>query len=132
MGMIRILDDSFKATTDMSALQFAPVKLGAKGFVAVLAAATDPVFGILLSKPRANDSAEVAIFGRYPALVDGSGTPIAIQDLLGPNAAGTMLVKKATADNNVCARALDVCTISGGVIDVLLFGGIGAVFRTLT
>ena len=132
MGMIRILDDSFRATTDMSALQFAPLKLGAKGYVAVCAAATDEVYGLLYNKPKAGDAAEVVTFGRYSALVDGSGTAIAVGDLLGLNAAGTMLVKKATADNLICARALDVCTIANGVIDVLIFGGIRVPWRTLT
>ena len=132
MGMIRILDDSFKATTDLSAAQYTPVKLGAKGFIAAAAAATDPIFGILLNKPKAGDAAEVAIWGRHFAKVDGSGTAIAIGDLLGPNAAGTMLVKHATADNGVVARALDACTLSGGIIEVLLFAGLPTVFRTLT
>ena len=135
MGMIRVYDDSFRATVDMTlAQQFCPMKLGAKGYVLACAAATDVVEGLYLGPraAKAGDALEIAVIGRYPALVDGSGTAIAIGDLLGPNAAGTMLIKKATADNNVCARAYDVCTISGGVIDVLLFGAIGAVFRTLT
>jgi hypothetical protein len=135
MGMIRVLDDSFVCNDDLSALadQFRPVKLvtTAKNRITVCTAATDPVYGIVQDKPKVGDAAQVAIFGRYFAKVDGSGTAIAIGDYLGVNAAGTMLVKKATADFGVCARALDVCTFAGGIIDVLLFAGMPTFFRTV-
>lgn len=132
MPHIAVWDDSFRALVDMRTLQFAPVKLHTvKDYVTVCAAATDEVYGIMQGKPNAGAAARIAIYGRWTALVDGSGTAIAIGDLLGPNAAGTMLVKKATPDFAVCARALDVCTISGGKIDVHLFGGNPAVFRTI-
>jgi hypothetical protein len=121
MPHIAVWDDSFRAAVDMRLLQFAPVKLSAtKDFVTVLAAATDEVFGIQQGKPNLGETGRVAILGRWSARVDGSGTAIAINDKLGPNAAGTMLVKKTAAAANVCARALDVCTISGGIIDVML------------
>jgi len=128
---IAVYDDSFRASTDMRTKQFAPVKLAAtKDFVTECTAATDRVYGIVQGKPNVGDAARVAIMGRWSAKVDGSGTAIAIGDYLGPNAAGTMLVKKATADNIVCAIALDVCTLSGGVIDVNLIGGGATFFRT--
>jgi hypothetical protein len=131
MPHIAVFDDSFRALTDMSALQFAPVKLHTtKDYVAVCAAATDRVFGILQGKPKLNAAARIAIMGRWTASVDGSGTAIAVGDFLGPNAAGTMLVKKATADYGICAQALEACTISAGKIEVYLFGG-PAVFRTV-
>jgi hypothetical protein len=132
MPHIAVFDDSMRAATDMRLLQFAPVKLHTtKDFITVCAAATDSVFGIQQGKPNVGEAGRVALWGRWTALVDGSGTAIAIGDLLGPNAAGTMLVKKATNDFNVCARALDVCTLSGGKIDVMLFAGIPTIFRTL-
>lgn len=119
MPHIDIYTDSMRATTDMRLLQFAPVKLtSTKDYVTVCAAATDRVHGIMQGKPNAGEAARVAKIGRWSAKVDGSGTAIAIGDYLGVNAAGTMLVKKATADFNICAVALDVCTISGGIIDV--------------
>jgi hypothetical protein len=131
MPHIAIYDDSFRATTDMRLKQFAPVKLTAtKDWVTECAAATDRVYGIMQGKPNVGDAARVAISGRWTALVDGSGTAIGIGDFLGPNAAGTMLIKKTTADNSVCAVALDVCTISGGKIDVNLFAGMATFFRT--
>jgi len=131
MPHIAVYDDSFRSTTDMRTKQFAPVKLTAtKDWITECAAATDRVYGIMQGRPNVGEAARIAISGRWTALVDGSGTAIAIGDPLGPNAAGTMLVKKGTADNSICAIALDVCTLSGGKIDVNLFGGIMAVFRT--
>lgn len=131
MPHIAVWDDSFRSTTDMRLKQFAPVKLTAtKDFITECAAATDRVYGLMQGKPNIGEAARVAVMGRWTALVDGSGTAIAIGDYLGPNAAGTMLIKKSTADNSVCAIALDVCTISGGKIDVNLFGGAATFFRT--
>jgi hypothetical protein len=108
-----------RATTDMRLKQFYPVKLAAtKDYVTELAAATDRVYGIVQGKPNIGDAFRLAIKGRWSARVDGSGTAIAIGDTLGPNAAGTALIKKIAAAANVCAIALDVCTINGGIIDV--------------
>lgn len=133
MPHIRVFDDSMRSSTDMRLKQFAPVKLATtKDFITECAAATDPVYGIQLEKPNVGGTCAVAIKGRWTALVDGSGTAIAIGDLLGPNAAGTMLVKKTAAGSNICAKALDVCTISGGKIDVLLDCGLNPGLVTLT
>jgi hypothetical protein len=119
MPHIAVYDDAYRATTDMRLLQYAPVKLAAtKDFITVCAAATDRVFGIQQGKPNIGEAGRIAKIGRWSAKVDGSGTAIAIGDTLGVNAAGTMLVKKTAAAANVCAVALDVCTISGGIIDV--------------
>jgi hypothetical protein len=131
MPHIAVYDDSFRASTDMRLKQFAPVKLAAtKDFVTECTAVTDRIYGIVQGKPNVGDATRVAITGRWTALVDGSGTAIAIGDFLGLNAGGTMLVKRTTAGNGVCAVALDVCTISGGKIDVNLFAGMGAQFST--
>lgn len=119
MPHIRVWDDSMRSSTDLRTAQWSPVKLAAtKDFITPCTAATDQVYGLVLDKPNVGQTCAVAIKGRWTALVDGSGTAIAIGDLLGPNAAGTMLVKKTAAGANVCAKALDVCTISGGKIDV--------------
>lgn len=131
MPHIAVYDDSMRASTDMRLKQFAPVKLATtKDFVTECTAATDRVYGIQQGKPNVGEAGRVAILGRWTALVDGSGTAIAIGDFLGPNAAGTMLIKKLTNDNSICAIALDVCTISAGKIDVTLFGAMPAFFRT--
>lgn len=130
MPHIAVYDDSFRATTDMRLKQFAPVKLTAtKDWITECAAVTDRVYGIMQGKPNIGEASRVAIMGRWTALVDGSGTAIAIGDNLGLNAGGTMLIKVTTADRPVCAIALDVCTISGGKIDVNLLGGAATFFR---
>jgi hypothetical protein len=114
-------DDSMRAATDMRLKQFAPVKLTTtKDFVTECTAAVDPVFGIMFNKPNVGETGRVIIKGRMSARVDGASTAIAINDRLGPNAAGTALVKKLAAGANVCAIALDVCTIANGIIDVNL------------
>jgi hypothetical protein len=119
MPHIAVYDDSMMASTDMRQKQFYPVKLAAtKNFVTEITAAIDKVYGIVQDKPNVGVAARIAKIGRWSARVDGSGTAIAIGDPLGPNAAGTALVKKTTADFNICAVALDVCTILGGIIDV--------------
>ena len=121
MPHIAVWDDSFRAATDMRLLQFTPVKLHTtKDYVTPCTAATDRVFGIMQDKPNTGAAGRVAQIGRWSAKVDGSGTAIAIGDTLGVNAAGTMLVRKIAAASNICAVALDVCTISGGIIDVAL------------
>lgn len=133
MPHIAVWDDTMRAATDMRLKQFAPVKLATtKDFITECAAATDEVFGIQQGKPNVGEAGRIAIEGRWTALCDGSGTAIAIGDKLGPNAAGTMLVKKTAAGANVCAKALDVCTISGGKIDVMLYGGALSGIVTLT
>ena len=132
MPHIAVWDDSMRSSTDLRTKQFAPLKLSAtKDFVTECAAATDQVYGIVQSKPNVGDAMRLAIKGRWSAKVDGSGTAIAIGDLLGPNAAGSMLVKKTAAGANVCARALDVCTISAGIIDVMVDCGVIAGVVTL-
>src|SRR5580765_2480306 len=99
MPHIDIYADSMRSAVDMRLLQFAPVKLTTtKDFVTPCAAATDRVHGIMQGKPNTGEAARVAKIGRWSAKVDGSGTAIAIGDYLGPNSAGTMLIKKATAD----------------------------------
>ena len=119
MPHIAVYDDSFRMATDMRLKQFYPVKLHTtKDFVTELTAATDLVFGILQDKKNLGEAGRIAKIGRWSARVDGSGTAIAIGDWLGPNAAGTALIKKTAAAANICARALDVCTIAGGIIDV--------------
>jgi hypothetical protein len=131
MPHIDIYADSMRAAVDMRLLQFAPVKLTTtKDFVTPCTAATDRIHGIMQGKPNVGEAARVAKIGRWSCKVDGSGTAIAIGDYLGSNAAGTMLVKKATADFAICGIALDVCTISGGIIDVDINCLPGGFFRT--
>lgn len=123
-----VWDESFKANADLSAKQFQPVKLTAQNVVDVASAATDRCVGILQNKPKANNAAVVRMLGKSKGLADGSGTAIAVGDLLGPNGSG-VLVKKATADYNVTCIANEACTVANVNIEVLVFGP--GLFRTL-
>lgn len=116
-----------KANADLSAKQFYAAKLAGQDLVDV-AGATDRAIGILQNKPLAGQAADVQVLGLSKAVSDGSGTPIAAGDVVGPNGSGA-LVKKATADYNACGIALDPSTAAGTVIRVLLIPGL--VFRSL-
>lgn len=119
MPHIAVYDDSMMPDSDFRLKQFYPVKLAStKNFVTAITAATDKVYGIVQDKPNTGQASRIAKIGRWSARVDGSGTAIGIGDPLGPNAAGTALIKKTTADFAICAVALDVCTVAGGIIDV--------------
>lgn len=112
--------------------QFYAMKLGTTRSQAVLpTAATDRAVGILQNKPGANQAAEVMIMGISKAYSDGSGTSIAVGDMIGTSATGT-LVKKATADYGVLGFANDPSSALGTIIEAWLLGGAGsAMFRTL-
>lgn len=117
----RFIGESFKAGADLRTKQYYAVELGSTAdTVTVCNAATDPAIGILQNKPNTNEAAEVLAVGFGQAITDGSGTAIAIGDWLGPNASG-VLVKKATADFSVCARAMEASTTNGAIIKVLVF-----------
>src|SRR5437660_8112683 len=124
-----VFDDSLVAAADLSAKQFFGVKLDTtEGQCALGAAVTDICYGILLNKPKSGETAAVRVMGRCKAVVDGSGTAIAIGDRLGLNGSG-QLVKAHTADRPNCAIALQAATTAGAVIEVLMLPGSTA-FRT--
>jgi hypothetical protein len=117
----RYLGDSFIAGADLRTKQYYTVELtSTEKNVNVTSAATDIGLGVLQNKPNTGEAASLVMVGVTPAVVDGSGTAIGIGDWLGPNNAGK-LVKKATADYSVCARALQASTGSADVIEVLFF-----------
>jgi hypothetical protein len=116
----RFIGDSFKAAADLRTKQYYVVEYTAAETVNVCNAATDVGLGILQNKPNTNEAAEVVMVGITPAITDGSGTAIAVNDWLGPNSSGK-LVKKATADYSACARALEASTADGSVIKVFMF-----------
>lgn len=127
---VREGDYTMKAEADLSLKQYFCVKQGTtKDGVALVAAATDPVFGILQTKPKASGRAcIVRTNGKTLAVSDGTAA-IAIGDLVGPNAAGKV-VKKATADFNAIGRANEPSTADGTIIEVWL-GLPQTIFRTL-
>jgi len=110
---------SAKAAADLSAKQYYAVKLSAADTVALVAAATDKVAGILVNKPKQGQAATVVTDGICECVSDGSGTAIAVGDFVGPDSGGKM-VKKATADFNICGVAHDASSADGVVIRVRL------------
>lgn len=121
-----IWDESFGANADLSAKQYYVMKLLAvsavnTGWGCDVANATDFVLGILQNKPTQYHAGVVRILGYSKAICDGSSTSIAVGDLLGPNASG-ILVKKNTADYNICAQALEASSAANLIITVKLFG----------
>lgn len=124
----RIADGGWKAAADLRTKQYYAVEVTGADTVNVCNAAADVAIGILDNKPNMNDPAEVVHFGPTQAITDGSSTNIAAGDRLGPNSSGK-LVKKATADDSVCAIALGASTTDGAIIRVFVLPG--AVFRSL-
>lgn len=114
------ITESYRASADLRTHQYKVVEVSGADTVALANAATDVGFGILDNKPNLGEAAEVVHLGRTQAVVDGSGTAIAAGDWLGPNASG-VLVRKATADFSVCARALGAATTAGAIISVFVF-----------
>lgn len=127
MPALSIWEDSFIAGADLSAKQFYAVELTAENTVDVASDATDAAIGILQNKPRSGEAADVMHVGRSYAVADGSGTAIAVGDLVGP-AAGGKLVKKATADFATIGRALSAAAADNILIEVGL-GYPSGVFR---
>ena len=125
-------DESWIANADLSTKQFFCVKLVAGPKVDLCAAATDRAFGILQNKPSASGrNTAVRHLGISKAVSDGSGTAIAVGDLVGTDANGRV-IKKATADNGVVGVALDASSAVGTIIRVFLLAPGTSVFRTLT
>lgn len=125
---VDIFSFSAKAASDLSAKQFYAVKLTAADTVDIAAAATDRCVGLLQDAPKSGAGGSVQVLGIAKGSSDGSGTAIAVGDLVGPNTSG-QLVKKATADYNAMGIAMDASSAAGTIIRVLLQPGL--VFRTL-
>jgi len=107
------------ASGDISANQFQPVVINTNGQLAVSAATTDHVIGVLQNKPAAaGEAGEIAYAGQVTKCKAG-GT-WAIGDLLGPDGSGAAIA--VTADKARCfARALMVAA-SGDYGTVQLIG----------
>lgn len=85
--------------------------------VTLVNAATDLVYGVLQNKPNSGEAARVRQGGMTKAVSNGSVTPIAVGDRVGPDATGKV-VRKATDDNVVIGRAMNPSSADGVVITV--------------
>jgi len=118
-----VFDESKVASADLSAKQYFAVKLHTvEGQIALGAAVTDEVYGILQDKPKSGEAGRVRVHGISKGVSKGDGTAIAIGDHLNTDANGK-LVKAHTADRPNCAIALEASTTDGKIISVLLTPG---------
>lgn len=92
------------------------------GEVIQATAGTDVMFGIALDAATAQGDrigVQIARGSVARAVVNGSGTAIAVWDPLTATTAG-VLIKTTTSGNRVIARALAASTASGDIIPVVI------------
>src|SRR6267378_3679376 len=91
-----VYDKSLVASADLSGKQgFAVKNHSVEGQMALCAAVTDVGAGILVDKPKSGETGRIRVLGQVKAVSDGSGTAIAVNDKVGPDANGR-LVKVTT------------------------------------
>lgn len=103
---IPVLQKSFEAGADLSALQFRFVKLNASGQVVAVAAITDVPVGVLQNAPdAAGETAQVMIMGI--SKVEAAET-LAETSLIGPASDGQAAIVAAGSDTTVhiCGRVI--------------------------
>lgn len=117
------LTRSYQANADLSAKQFFCMKLHTvAGQIAICAAATDNMLGLLQNKPAAaGRAAEIMTLGWSKADV-AAATDIAINDLLGTDTNGR-LVKRTPSNNDIVSAIAEEAATSatGDVITVFVF-----------
>ena len=119
-----LLNDSWAANADLSTKQYFAMKLGTTaGQIAIAAAATDYVIGILQNTPAAaGRAAELCVYGRTKAQVEAT-TDIAIGDALGVDANGRLIKRTADKDMVVAIAEEAATAATGDVIGVFFLGG---------
>ena len=115
---IPVFEDSYVAGADLSTHQWKGVMLTSANTVG-LQGATGQSLGVLQNKPRQGEAACVMHIGRSPAYADGSGTAIAVGDLVRPGTGG-VFVKATAGEANIIGVAEEACTIAGGIISITL------------
>ncbi len=113
-----VLQKTFLAAGDLSALQWCFVKMSADQTVAVCESGM--AIGVLTNMPKAiGVGAVVRLLGTTKIRVDGSGTPITAGTPLVATTGGVAIAGGANKDS-VCAIALAGSTASGDVIEAML------------
>lgn len=110
---------SYTAGADLSTHQWKGVTITSMGTVG-LQGATGLCVGVLQNKPLAGQGATVMEQGLTPVVADGSGTPIAAGDPIGPNATGVFIKKVIGTDSNILGFAQEAATTAGAIISVTL------------
>ncbi len=122
---IPVLDITLTAGADLSAAQYCFVKANANG-QAVLAAAGEPVIGVLQNKPANGQVAQVRIYGVTKVVAGGA---VAKGALVASDAAGKAKTAVVTTANtttgaltgsHVAGIALQSAAASGEIIPVAL------------
>lgn len=87
-------------------------------------ATTEIPIGIAIMDAAAGAKCSVQLSGKYEeALADGSGTAIAVGDLLSPSATNGVLVKHAgTLNHTYAAKAIEALAANGRVAVLILAG----------
>lgn len=113
---IGILDITFKAGADLSASQFAPVKLGANVNEVVLAGANEEAIGILQNTPTAGKAASVRLAGtskvKASAAIAKGAAVVA--------AANGKVVTAGVQPQNILGLALEAAAADGDIIEMVL------------
>jgi len=117
-----VLDKTYEAAANLSALQFTLVKPSsgvATGPQARLSACGAGDRGwVLQNKPQQNTGAVIRIYGFSQLFVDGGAGAIAPGDMLKSNAGG-LGIKTTTAGNYYSAIAWESSSATGDLIEVL-------------
>jgi hypothetical protein len=113
---------SAKANSDLSGLRGRIMKVVGVDLVDVVSSTTDRPTGVLLNDPSAGQIAQLQLEGIAEVVADGSGTAIAVNDLVGHDTTGRV-VRQAANAVNVTGHALDPCSVAGGTIRVVIRWG---------
>lgn len=113
-----VFEDSYIAGTDLSTHQWKGVTMSGANTVG-LQGATGTCVGVLQNKPRQGEAARVMHIGRSPVYADGGTTPIAVGDLVRPNATG-VFIKATAGEANIVGVAQEAAVTAGAIISVLL------------
>ena len=118
-----MIDKSYtiSMTTSAAVAQFQPLKL-VTGAVLPVTTNTEKVFGYALASADSGDEVTVVVQGVSYAIVDGSGTAIAVGDEL-MCGSGKLIKDTAATGKITVSKALDASTKDGEAIRVLVYSG---------
>ena len=115
---------SFKAGADLSSSQYLAVKLTAAGVIGIATAATDVVIGILLNKPKQNDSGDVFMRSGGVTCKAICGAAVNLNDPLTVNSSGQLITATpasagAVPTTQLVGYAQEATTAAGQVFEFM-------------
>ena len=114
------LRDSLKNANDLTGKLYYGVKISAADTGAIVSAATDNVYGVNLTKAKANERITVCVAGVTKMKAGGT---ISAGNKLKIDASGTFV---AANSGDVCIGTARTAASSGGVFEGVFFGGLQA------